>query len=126
MNKIFNYSKLPAWVIIIGILCFTPGNEFKKVHIPIPHFDKIVHFAMFFILAFFIKGQYWKKMISWQVYKGYIFLALLYGVLIEVIQYNWIYMRSGDWIDWLFDCAGLVVSIIIFRFWPEKIKVIFG
>jgi VanZ family protein len=126
MNKILTYAKLPAWVIIIGILCFTPGDEFKKVHITIPHFDKMVHFGMFFILAFLIKGLYWKDMISQLTYKSYLVLAVVYGVLIEIIQYNWIYMRSGDWVDWLFDCAGIIVSIAVFRFWPQKFKFIFG
>ena len=126
MNKILTYAKLPTWVIIIGILCFTPGNEFKKVHIPIPYFDKIVHFGMFFILAFLIKGLYWKNYISNRVYISYILLAALYGVIIEIVQYNWIYMRSGDWVDWFFDCAGIIVSLTVFRYWPEKIKVVFG
>lgn len=126
MIKVINYIKLPVWLIIMGFLCFTPGNEINKVHINIPHFDKIVHFTMFFILAFLIEGLYWKNLITNRTFKLYLALALVYGVLIEIIQYKWIYMRSGDWVDWLFDCIGLVVSVWLFRFWPEKFKVLFG
>ncbi len=126
VKKIVYHLKLIAWLIIISILCFTPGNELKKVHISIPHFDKMVHFIMFFALAFFIKALLWKDVISNRVFQTYLLLGVIYAALIEVIQYNWIFMRSGDWVDWLFDMAGMGVSLWIFKYWPNPLKRIFG
>ena len=50
------YYKVALWVIVIGVLCFTPGNEFREVKINIPHFDKFVHFCMFYILGLLIQS----------------------------------------------------------------------
>jgi VanZ family protein len=126
MKRALTHLKLVAWIIVIGILCFTPGDELNKVHINIPYFDKIVHFGMFFILASLIKGLYWKNHISSKVFYYYITLAVVYGVIIEIVQALWINMRSGDFVDWLFDCTGIALAVITFRLWPKKLKILWG
>ena len=116
INVIKTYYKLVFWVIVIGILCFTPGNDIEKIKIPIPHFDKIVHFMMFYILGLLLMGK--KYTLSESAIRWLFLSAIIYGGAIELIQYNWIYMRSGDWVDWMFDLIGLVISWKTFNYYP--------
>ena len=126
MKKVLSHIKLIVWVIVIGILCFTPGNELNKVHINIPYFDKLVHFSMFFILASLIKGLHWKNHISDKIFYCYLTSAATYGAVIEIVQSLWINMRSGDWADWLFDSVGVVLAVVFFGLWHRKMKEIWG
>lgn len=126
VKQLLIHARLIAWTAIIAVLCFTPGSGFKKVHIPIPFLDKWVHFVMFFALAFLIKTLHWKGHITKDRYNIYMLFAALYAGLIEIIQYYWVPMRSGDVVDWFFDLAGIGVSILVFKLWPTPIKIIFG
>jgi len=114
-----NY-KFILWVLVIGYLCLAPADEFKKVHIPIPYLDKIVHFVLFFILGIISTAmrnyQSNKKIFYFQVS-----FAAIYGGMIELAQNYLTSTRKGDWIDWLADLAGLILGIMIVRFLPSKI-----
>lgn len=116
------YLKLIIWIIIIGILCFTPGDDLKEVKINIPHFDKIVHFGMFYILSLFIRGILKldaKQQIRWVVF------AVVYAGLIEIIQYYFIPLRNGDWVDLLADLIGLTIGWFSFTMYPKFMQRIF-
>jgi VanZ family protein len=115
------YYKVVIWSFVIAYLCFAPSDEFKRVHITIPHFDKVVHFGMFFILGLLISAISHKRN---NLFNSKILpvFAVIYGGVIEIIQYNYIQSRSGDWIDWLFDIMGLLIAIKIFIYSPKIIK----
>ncbi len=115
------YIKILIWSIVIANLCFAPASEINKVHINIPHFDKIVHFGMFFILALLIAGLNGK----YATYFNRILLpviAIVYGGLIELIQLWFISGRDGDWFDWIADNAGVVLGLMVFSFLPFQLK----
>ena len=104
------YYKAIIWVFVIAYLCFAPADDFKKVHITIPHFDKIVHFGMFFILGLFLEAI--NSLNKSKIYSiVFPLIAIIYGGVIEIIQFNCIYSRSGDFIDFLADIIGLKVVI---------------
>lgn len=119
MKFIQTFYKLLIWVAVIGVLCFTPGDEFKEVKINIPHFDKVVHFGMFYVLGLFIKAIQLK--IS-NIIVQLTILALGYAGLIELIQQYFIPVRNGDIIDFIFDSIGLFVGIYTFTFYPNFAK----
>jgi VanZ family protein len=121
MNFLKSYYKIIGWSLVIAYLCFAPANEFKKVHISIPHFDKVVHFGMFFILAMFI-GAINTKSKNIGFWLGLPLLAALYGGIIEIIQWKFIFMRNGDWFDWLADLLGIIIGIYAIDLIPQKIK----
>jgi VanZ family protein len=115
------YCKFVLWVLVIGYLCLAPANEFKKVHIAIPYFDKVVHFGLFFILGILIRT---KQEIKFAVafYYFQVFFAALYGGLIEIAQNHLTTSRRGDWIDWGADLAGLAAGIWLVRHLPSKLS----
>jgi VanZ family protein len=125
MIIIKRYYKVTVWIFIIAYLCFVPSDEFKKVHITIPHFDKIVHWGMFFILGLFLVALKFKKQKNIYTVMLYTF-AVSYGGIIEIIQTLFIYSRNGDIIDWIADIAGIFSAVLIFKYIPVKIKMLLG
>lgn len=112
------------WAIVIFILCSIPGNDLPKTSmITIPHFDKIVHFGMFFIMGIFLFAelsiQTNLKRIT--ITGITIFLIAIYGGLIEYLQQNYFINRSGDYWDLTADILGGAFAIIMYP-WLKKQK----
>ena len=78
--------------------------------ISIPHFDKIVHMGLFFILCFLLVSAY--SMTRTQHFT----LLAIYGALIEWLQALTGY-RSGDVYDWIADVLGIVLLFVALDFW---------
>lgn len=132
-RDIQSYAKLAIWIIVIGFLCFTPGNHMGGLklasYLPLwikPYMDKIVHFTMFFVLAFLIKSLHWQKTIDSKTYHIYLCIGLAYAIATEIIQHFFIYMRSGDILDLAADVIGMALSVLIFPYYPKFVRWIFG
>ena len=119
-HLIKQYYKFGLWVFIIAYLCLAPADEFKKVHITIPYFDKMVHFGMFFILGLFI-GAKKEYQLAATIYSWQIYFAAIYGGLIELAQSYLTTTRKGDWIDWLADLIGLALGIWMVKILPTRV-----
>ena len=100
--------------LIIMYLSLTSSQTFDKVSfITIPYFDKIVHFGMYFGLMSVIILENRKSINK----TGYWFLIglipLLYGIFLEIMQSTITLTRTGSIYDALFNCAGILVSILL-------------
>ncbi len=114
-SNIKHYAAI-IWPVVIGYLCLMPSADIPKVNIVIPHFDKVVHFGLFFILGYVWSkpSGFWKFRLSlWLIVVGFI-----YGGLIEVVQYSLIEGRSGDWVDWMADNIGLLSGSFVYSYFP--------
>jgi VanZ family protein len=121
-NKLFWRNIL--WAIIIFILCSIPGDDLPKTSlITIPHFDKIVHFGMFFIMGIFLFAELSIQTNLKRISITGIILLLIttYGGLIEYLQQNYFVHRSGDYWDLTADILGGVFAIIMYP-WLKKQK----
>ncbi len=56
----------------------------------------------------------------------YILAGVAYAIATELIQHFFIFMRSGDILDFASDSIGMALSILIFPFYPKFIRWIFG
>lgn len=109
---------LTSAVVTAGELYLTLApRPFGSVRIPLfEGADKVVHFMMFFAMAFayhfdFRRG---KKSVDEARLMGWIFVSLsAFGGLIELAQWKMRMGRSGDWYDLLADIAGAVYGIIL-------------
>jgi VanZ family protein len=74
--------------------------------------DKWVHILMYAILGLAI---YWdsiqQKISGWLLWLIAMVLPMVYGGIIEIAQERWFAPRSGEWMDWLADCIGLIVGV---------------
>lgn len=132
-RDIQSYIKLVVWFFVIAYLCFSSGSKFDNLKIDtiipdwlLPHMDKVVHFTMFFCLAFLIRSLRWQETIDNRLYAFYLIGGVLYAALTEVVQYCFIAMRNGDILDFGCDVVGMALSVLVFPLWPKFVKTIFG
>ncbi|NOU61567.1 VanZ family protein [Marinifilum caeruleilacunae] len=112
------------WALIVFILCSIPGDDLPKTSaIHIPHFDKIVHFGMFFIMGIFLLAELNFQTRLKQIHIALItlFLIAAYGGGIEYLQQHYFTNRSGDYVDLAADILGGVFAVILFP-WLKKQK----
>lgn len=116
----YNY-KIILWSLVIAYLCFAPSDGFNKVPIAIPHLDKVVHFIMFFILGIFIAAvNYNKSTLFNKIFLPV--LAIVYGGVIEIVQWQLLTGRSGDYKDWIADTIGVFIALWLFSYVPLTFK----
>lgn len=111
--KIFRYKATAlGWFLLMSFLFVIPGsalpNEgwFYRLH---P--DKWVHVGLFAVLIFL-----WRSAFDWKS-NSYNFILLLsaafYGLLVEVVQQQWVPNRSFDVYDVLADMVGSVLGLVV-------------
>lgn len=111
-----------AWILIILILSSISGNDLKKIpRINIPHFDKLVHFGMYFILSTVLVFDFSKiQKVNFKLL-FYIFLfSVSYGILMEFMQEYVFIKRSASFYDSLANTVGSVVALISMKFYLKK------
>ena len=111
MNSFFKYNSIPIlWAILILALCLMPGKDLPSI--TIFEFDKIVHFAIYMVLALLMYYG-WKKQNSFlslhhQTLLKIMILTFMYGFLVEVIQEFFTADRHFDILDALANSAGAI------------------
>lgn len=83
--------------------------------ITIPFFDKIIHgivyvFFMIVWLPYAIKAKGESKEIYWVVS----LVIFIYGIIIEVLQGNFVTNRTQDYWDIVANTIGIVVGMVLF------------
>ncbi len=105
------------WTIIIIVFCSLPSSNLPRTSIiNIPHFDKILHFGIYFILSLII--LYELKIKTSKNKMVFIITGLFsftLGLLIEIEQQYLISSRTGDLYDLIADILGTVIGIIFFQ-----------
>lgn len=123
------YWKSIVWVFIILFLSTLqvpkiPGNRL----INIPHFDKLVHFSLYFIGVSLWLFDYYKKKENWNrsIFIAIISWGILYGILMEILQKVVVQNRSGDFFDALANTIGVLTAFLLFRYSALYRKTILG
>lgn len=95
------------WVLVLATLWLSlmPAERIPSTF----HFwDKAQHALGFAALAYFGLTGYARQ--ARRVVLG----LVVFGIVIEVLQHlsGW---RHGDWLDWVADCAGLLIGYAALR-----------
>ena len=113
--KISNYRKPVVWFIIMCYLLFIPAGQLpSEPFLKIPHFDKIVHFSMFFILCLLTFRPV--KLLTPNFYFWTPLLILVIAAFLESIQHKLSASRHTDIYDFFANSAGLLAATIFFRY----------
>jgi len=108
------FLKPIIWLALICYGLFIPANELPtKPFLSIPHFDKIVHFGLFFVFCLLLFLPFKKLKMNLYVYAPAISL-LLAGVL-EIVQQIISSSRSSNLYDFVANAAGVVASVLFFH-----------
>ncbi|MGZ5244314.1 MAG: VanZ family protein [Bacteroidia bacterium] len=113
------------WTIVLSTLCGLPGNSFPDLSLwALLRFDSFAHAFVFAIFSFlwavaFRKQEQIKWLRKYSILAAFIF-SIIYGVLIEFMQYAIFFRRSADFLDMVSDAFGGLLGIIIFWiiYWP--------
>jgi len=91
----------------------TPGFD-------IPNLDKLVHFCFYFGAAvlgtFFIRERFQNSFSLPKALMYSVLIAVSFGVLMEILQYNFTSDRQGDIFDALANTCGAIAGAAVMKF----------
>lgn len=98
-------------LVTVMMLIPTSGSSY----INLPHSDKIFHIAIYGILfvvwAMSCKVDRNRRYLLWTI----VVLLTLYGIIIELIQGEWIESRTSDIWDVIANSVGILLGMVIFH-----------
>jgi VanZ family protein len=111
--KIFYFWKPIVWLAIICYGLFMPANELPAhPFINIPHFDKLVHFSLFFGLCVLLFRPF--KKLKLKHYYLAPASSFFLGLILETSQQLITTTRSSDFYDFLANSAGIATAILFY------------
>jgi VanZ family protein len=113
MLKLF--IKPLIWLTIIFYGLFIPSTNLpKKPFFAIPHFDKMVHFGLFFIFCLLLFVPFKKMKTNYMLVAPLI--AIILSAILETTQQLISPTRSSNFYDFMANTLGILASIIVFHF----------
>ena len=111
--KIKYFWKPILWLAFICYGLFVPASNLPaKPFLNIPHFDKIVHFLLFFGLCILLFRPF--KKLGMQYYFYAPAIAIAFGATLEWAQRLVTVSRSSDFYDFLANAAGILTAILFY------------
>lgn len=104
-----------SWTVLITVLSLISTTKIPSI--PFPVKDKIVHFVFYFVLtlSWFMSFKYldfYKKI-------KIVCFAIVYGIIIEVLQGVFTVNREADVFDALANSLGAILAYLIFPFFKK-------
>jgi VanZ family protein len=106
------------WTLLITYLSLITLEKKDAFMLTIPNKDKIVHFGFYFVFVFC-----WTNAIKPKLTKSKIkivFVAVLYGIIIEVFQSMFTETREADFFDAFANTYGAVTAYFFLEFTKNK------
>ena len=111
--KIRYFWKPLLWLAIICYALFIPAKDLPiKPFFNIPHFDKMVHFTLFFVLCLFLLRPF--KRIKYEYYILAPLISIILSALLEFSQHSISKTRTSDIYDFLANTIGIVASVVFY------------
>ena len=109
------------WLAFICYGLFIPASNIpSKPFANIPHFDKVVHFALFFGLCILLFRPF--KKINRNPYFLAPALSIALGLVLEFAQQQITVSRSSDIYDFFANAAGIAFAFLFYRFFVSGKK----
>lgn len=111
-----HYPLTLLWFAFVFTVCLMPVPETPLSHVI--NFDKVVHLLLWLAASLIIWTEYWHAPLRWKPRRRlWLTLALPAAAsgLIELLQKYATTCRSGDWMDFLFNAAGVLLATLIAR-----------
>ena len=122
-NLLTHYRFSCAFIVIIWLLCFIPIPDNPLSHVRL--IDKWTHAVLYLVLGLLILTERLrtkkKTKLSSLIYWVWLF-PIAMGGIIEVLQATLTTNRSGDWLDFLADTAGVCCAQIIGGFLFHRVS----
>ncbi|HNR08435.1 MAG TPA: VanZ family protein [Saprospiraceae bacterium] len=102
------------WILMILVLSLLPKSSLPEMEFDIPYLDKVVHFAMYFILLVLVSWER-QKLESKPLFFNGLMLALLLSICTEAGQRFFFAGRSFEILDIVANIIGSISGIYFFR-----------
>lgn len=117
---IIKFWKSLTWALLILLACLMPGSSLNRVtDFDLPHFDKVVHFGIFFILTVLLLSDFNKQETTKITRKKKMLVAALvafaYGLAIELFQLILIQSRSAEVLDVFANGIGIILAVVNYK-----------
>ncbi len=127
--KKFLVVRITLFLASLYTILLTVSSLVKLGKISVGNFnptDKLLHLGAYFGLVVLWKVYFMQKDKPQTTYKKNLFkiagLAVLFGMLIEVLQGVLTSYREPDWYDIMANTAGILLAVIIFLFFEKILK----
>ena len=109
-----------SWMMFVTFFSLFSFSDLDTSRFDIPHMDKAVHFTFYFVMVLLAFLTSIKKELQvngmlkllWYI----VLFAIVYGIIIEVIQHVATDNRHGDPLDVLANSIGAIVGMLVIRF----------
>jgi glycopeptide antibiotics resistance protein len=111
--KIIYFWKPLLWLAIICYALFIPAEDLAiKPFLNIPHFDKMVHFVLFFVFCLFLLRPFKRLQLTYYLLAPLISISL--SGLLEFSQHTLSNSRNTDIKDFIANSLGVIASVIFY------------
>lgn len=117
--KLLKFWKPIILAIVILYGSVTSGKNLNIVPIfNIKNFDKIIHFAFYFLLSISFLASLYRTSKLKKIDQKLITMILIisYGLIMEVLQYYFTYDRSAELIDAIANTFGIILGVLFFPY----------
>jgi VanZ family protein len=102
-----------AITFTIGITIASLASLSNMPRVEVPGKDKTVHFLFYFVLTLLWNFALQKKYKNWALKYIIVFVVIIYGIVIEVLQGVLTKNREADIYDVIANSAGTLVALIV-------------
>jgi VanZ family protein len=119
--KLIYFWKPVLWLAIICYALFIPAKELPvKPLFSIPHFDKMVHFTLFFVFCILLLRPLKKLKLNYYLLAPLISIVL--GGILEFSQQIFSKSRSSDIYDFIANSLGILAAVLFYYLFISKKK----
>ena len=101
-------------VTVLSLVSFSNSDVPK---IPVPNLDKVVHFTFYFVAVilgcFFARERTAGRLKMMKTTLIFAAVTIIYGIVIEVLQYRFTATRDGNVYDALANISGTLAGVVI-------------
>jgi glycopeptide antibiotics resistance protein len=119
--KITYFWKPLLWLAIICYALFIPAGDLPiKPFLKIPHFDKMVHFGLFFVFCLLLLRPFKKLQLKYYLLAPLI--SILLSALLEISQHVLSKSRSSDIKDFIANSLGVLAAVVFYYLFVSNRK----
>ena len=109
------YFQIIGSFLILVLLIYLHFMQPPSIDISLTLVDKLAHFLMFFFTMM------WFMYVTPKTHQLLVGVSLiLFGLVLEYIQMNFLTDRTFEWLDWVADGIGVVLSFFIVPVLTDK------
>lgn len=110
-----------SWMVFVTFSSlFSFSGIDTERYITIPHFDKVVHFVFYFVACvlgvLFIREKTKEEIPSIKAIVVIGIATIIFGIIIEILQYTITVDRTGDFFDGLANSVGSLCGALLMNF----------